>query len=357
MPVKVKQVGLGGSMNVQFTCNCCGLRNVNFQGSLLVEGSKRTVVSLAVTVAFIITGHGFAKFSKTLNSCLGISALSKNRYYEVLTLIYPHVNDILDDMCLEEQERMQEKADDELGSWSRAVVTSDGVWHTRGHFSKNGSFIVKNYMNGGLLWYAHKCMRGKDKVVSEALFEGTSKSMEGIMSDECYKRAKEEGCKVEVVWQDGDSSAAKSVKKHHPEGKVYKCGGHVGRAHVNQLKEAAKKKDFTEGIKAKYRTKFPEVTSSKCSCVRHRAGCGCLSDSFIKAARINHFCCLQQCNEPDEYARRMRVLAKYHCRDIHEWDGGECVFHRKKVCICKKCPEDEEPKCDGEPYKTKNTLK
>ena len=144
MPVKVKQVGLGGSMNVQFTCNCCGLRNVNFQGSLLVEGSKRTVVSLAVTVAFIITGHGFAKFSKTLNSCLGISALSKNRYYEVLTLIYPHVNDILDDMCLEEQERMQEKEDDELGSWSRAVVTSDGVWHTRGHFSKNGSFIVKN---------------------------------------------------------------------------------------------------------------------------------------------------------------------------------------------------------------------
>ena len=164
---------------------------------------------------------------------------------------------------------MQKKADDELGSWSRAVATSNGVWHTRGHFSKNGSFIVKNYMNGELLWYAHKCMRGKEKVVSKALFEVTSKSMEGIMSDECYERAKEEGCKVEVVWQDGDSSAAKSVKKHHLEGKVCKCGGHVGRAHVNQLKEAAKK-DFTEGIKAKYRAKFHEVTSSKCICVRHR---------------------------------------------------------------------------------------
>ena len=30
----------------------------------------------------------------------------------------------------------------ELGSWSWAVVTSDGVWQTRGHFSKNGSFII-----------------------------------------------------------------------------------------------------------------------------------------------------------------------------------------------------------------------
>ena len=88
-----------------------------------------------------------------------------------------------------------------------------------------------------------------------------------------------------------------------------------------------------------------------------QTGCGCLSDSFVKAARINHFCCLQQCNEPEEYARRMRALAKYHCRDIHERDGGECGFYYKKVCTCKKCPEDEEPKCDGEPYKTKNVLK
>ena len=40
------------------------------------------------------------------------------------------------------------------------MVTSDGVWHTRGHFSKNGSFIMKNYLTGGLLRYGHKCMRG-----------------------------------------------------------------------------------------------------------------------------------------------------------------------------------------------------
>lgn len=138
---------------------------------------------------------------------------------------------------------MQELSHDKLGSWTRAVVTSDGVWHNRGHFSKNGSFIVKNYLTGGILWYGHKCMQGKDDVVEEELYEGTAKSMEGVLA-ECYEQAKNEGCKVEAAWQDGDSSAAKSVSLHHPAAKVYKCGGHVGRAHSNNLKEAAKKKEF-----------------------------------------------------------------------------------------------------------------
>lgn len=72
-------------------------------------------------------------------------------------------------------------------------MTSDGVWHTRGHFSKNGSFIIKNYMTGGLLWYGHKCMRGNDDLVDDDLYEGTAKSMERVLSDECYGQAKVEG--------------------------------------------------------------------------------------------------------------------------------------------------------------------
>ena len=108
--------------------------------------------------------------------------------------MYPHITDILNEMCEEEKERMKQLNHEELGSWERAVVTSDGVWHTRGHFSKNGSFIIKNYLTGGLLWYGHKCMRGKDDVVDEELFEGTAKSMEGFLAGECYKEAREEGC-------------------------------------------------------------------------------------------------------------------------------------------------------------------
>lgn len=46
-----------------------------------------------------------------------------------------------------------------------------------------------------------------------------------MLAEECYEQAKNEGCKVEVVWQDGDSSAAKAIILHDPAGKVYKCGG------------------------------------------------------------------------------------------------------------------------------------
>lgn len=162
MAVKVEPTGLGGTMNVSIACNGCVLRNVNFRGSALVESSRPTVVGLALAVAFFRTGHGCAKFSKTLRQCLGISCISKNPYYETIKLIYLNITDILNGMCNEEKELMKEVDGGKLGSWKRVVVTSDGVWHTRGHFSKNSSFIIKNFLTGGLHWYGHRkinCMR------------------------------------------------------------------------------------------------------------------------------------------------------------------------------------------------------
>ena len=85
-------------------------------------------------------------------------------------------------------------------------------------------------------------MKGNDDVVDEDLYKGTAKSMEGCLADECYDKATKECCKIEVVWQDADSSSAQSVHKHQPEARVFKCGGHVGRAHYNQLKTVAKQK-------------------------------------------------------------------------------------------------------------------
>ena len=140
---KVEPTGLGGSLNVWFMCSGCEKRSLMFQGSAFVEGSKRTVVGLTLALSFL-SGHGFANFNRTLRQYLGILCISKNRYYDVIKLAYPHLKDILDEMCEDEKKNMQELSQDELGSWTRAVVTSDGVCHTHGHFSKNGSFIVKN---------------------------------------------------------------------------------------------------------------------------------------------------------------------------------------------------------------------
>ena len=132
MLAKVEANGRGGSLNASFTCNSCGLQTLNFQGSALVEGSRRTVVGLALATAFFISGHGFAKINKTLRQFPGISCLSKNRHYKVIKMVYLSITNILDGMCSDEKNKMKAMAPEVLVSWQRAVVTTDGVWHYQG---------------------------------------------------------------------------------------------------------------------------------------------------------------------------------------------------------------------------------
>ena len=47
-------------------------------------------------------------------------------------------------------------------------------------------------------------MRGND-IIDEPLFPGTAKAAESHLLEVLFKRAKEEGCNVEVNWQDTDS--------------------------------------------------------------------------------------------------------------------------------------------------------
>jgi hypothetical protein len=133
----------------------------------------------------------------------------------------------------------------------------------------------------------------------------------------------------------------------------------VGRAHYNKLKEVAKQKEFSATLKKKYQGQFPSVLTAKCKCDRHKSGFGSLGDSFLTNARINHFCCLQECDKSEEYARRMIALGTYHSKDVHTWgdaDVQSCGFHPDVVCSCGDCDENEKIGCSGVPYKTKNPL-
>ena len=47
--------------------------------------------------------RGYAKFSRTLRQGLSISCISKNPYDETFKLVYPHVTDILNEMCEDER--------------------------------------------------------------------------------------------------------------------------------------------------------------------------------------------------------------------------------------------------------------
>ena len=92
---------------------------------------------------------------------------------------------------------------------------------------------------------------------------------------------------VEVHWQDADSSS-NVVSEVFLTAKIMTCGGHAGRAHKNLLEVRAKQESFTNAFIARYEKQYPEVRTLTCHCRgKHKAGCGCLSVSFIGKALTN----------------------------------------------------------------------
>ena len=119
-----------------------------------------------------------------------------------------------------------------------------------------------------------------------------------------FGKAKEEAMHVEVQWQNGDSSSAKSFRQHFPNeenSKVMLCGGHAARAHTKLLGEYAKQKSFSVAMQDVHKKNFTTVTSVKCHCPkRHSKNCGYLSKAFLYGARTNFFYCLLQAEkDPD----------------------------------------------------------
>ena len=149
--------------------------------------------------------------------------------------MHPVVEEMVTEMCNQEKERMKAMDQTKLGSWSEAVTCADGTWQTRGFHSKNGTFTIRNYDTGALLYFTHLCQKGHDKTITSELYKGTSKSMEGYGATQLMKKAKEEGLNIKVHWQDADSSASKHVKEYYPDAEIMICGGHAEKAHLKQL--------------------------------------------------------------------------------------------------------------------------
>ena len=369
IPHEVVSTGLGGSVEVKLICNGCWARTLSFnssskhvvprQGHQLT--SVRTIVSLALQVAHFVFGSSYRQYYKTLKMGLGIPVVSEGTFNHVIEMVYGPVADMLREQTTEALEQMKTVDPRTIGSFQRAVTAGDGTWLQR-KFSKNFTFTLRNYMNNSLLYFVHLCMRGKDNIVPGELFLGTSKAAEGHGADLAFSLAKKDDLQIEVHWQDGDSSTATAFRKHYPDEskhKVLLCGGHIARAFEKNLKEYKTKKRFGDGFVRLHECDFPTVSQVECHCkLRHSysKGCGCLSDSFIKQARLNLYCCLVQAgSNPDAFATGMRNLGKYHSKDIHEWGGGSCNFHKQRICACKQCKD--EVLCEGKEYHTRSPLK
>ena len=182
-------------------------------------------------------------------------------------------------------------------------------------------------------------MRGADRICDEELWKGTAKAAEGHLSQKLWAKAKEEGLKVAINWQDADSSSAKGFRysfSNEQESKVMLCGGHVGRAHGKRLEELKTMSSFTPTYITLHKSEFPATQSVKCCCAgkkqkfvasSNKPACGFIGLGFIQNAKRNHYCALVQAGtSPEKYKETMLTLGKYHSRDIHEWEGFLVLF-------------------------------
>ena len=224
---------LGGAVTVRYSCDGCGLKGATFEAhskcETMLAGSN--TISVSLQVAFIIAGCTHATYYKTLSHSLVIDTVSAPTFMCTIRAMHSIVESMLDEVCEAAKQEMRDMKESELGSWQNAVTVADGTWQTRGWHSKNATFTIRYYLTGALLYYHHLCQKGRDEVIEEELYRGTSKSSEGFAARVTFQKAKEEGMHVAVHWQDADSSSAKAVREVFPDAEVMICGGYAGRAH------------------------------------------------------------------------------------------------------------------------------
>lgn len=245
-PERMRIAGLGDAVSIKYTCNGCVCQSTLFETSSKYELTGSCEISVVVQVAFIVAGCTHVTYYKVLQQALGLGAISWDTFQSTIERMYIPSSD---SMCDKAKQVMKSMNQDKLGSWSCAVTSARGTWMTRAFHSKNATFNIRNYFTGALLYRKHLCQKGRDNLIKEELYQGTSKGAEGYAARQTFKVAKEEGVNIAIQWQYADSSSSKAVSDHFPNAKVMICSGHAGRAHKKQLEKLSKKKCFTDDFK------------------------------------------------------------------------------------------------------------
>ena len=218
IPVEARTQQMGGAARIIYRCKRCS-KYYTFDSAILPD--HPTTMQTEQTQQGTTAGC-----TCTCNIQEGACSANYKGYAP------PVVEEMVEEMCSREKERMKNMSQEEFGSWTRAA---DGAWHTRGFHSKNSTFTIRNYFNGALLYFIHLCQKGRDHIIEEPLYKGTSKSTEGYGATLLMNVARTEGLNIEVHWQDGDSSSSKRVLEVYPGAKIMLCGGHAAKSHLKLL--------------------------------------------------------------------------------------------------------------------------
>ena len=99
----------------------------------------------------------------------------------------------------------------ECTTLSHPVTSADDARMTLGFHSKYFTFSIHSYHSGALLFL---CQQGRDDVVKEELYQGTSKGAKEYAACLAFNRAMEEGINIAFHWQDTDSSFSNAMTEH-----------------------------------------------------------------------------------------------------------------------------------------------
>ena len=345
---KCRLSGLGGALEMTFSCSGCAQRELNFKSSTDHE-TNQPVLGLMLQIAYVTAGCSYSRYHRSLELAMGMHIVSEHQFYQTLEFIAPVVKQLLDDVCEENRNDMKALDKNEMGSWQRACTEGDGTWLTR-KFSQNATFTIRNHLTRTLLYYEHACQRGRNE---DTLFMGTSKAAEGFLAERCFSKAKEDGMVIEVHWSDSDSSSDKAIRSVYPNVEIFRCTGHLARNHEARMNNWKGQKSFTQDQVKKYSEKYPSVKTVTCHCKKnhnYKNKCGCLTPEFVSKSKANFNQCLHNVGESRElFQSRMQSLGKYHGKNKHTWEGGQCDFHPLKLCTCGDCNK-ENILCQGKEY-------
>ena len=155
-PVGNRVQGNGGSIEVWYVCQGgCGAPAVRFDGARrnAHAGPALSQVGLQLAAAFLFAGNNRSRYQRWATGSGIDSPYSENQFLAVVKYLYPFIVQVLNEDVATARERLKL-----LGIG--AVVSGDGVWLMRGHFSQCGSFTVgdQEFLDA-LLAYAHAAAR------------------------------------------------------------------------------------------------------------------------------------------------------------------------------------------------------
>ena len=253
---KVLLQGRGGTIVMSFKCTGCSNRDIQYNSALDNENS----LSRALQVAFLFGGCHYSQYRRVMREGLSMFAVTSEVFFNTIKFMQPHVKAVLDRVCELGRQQMRDLPDGQLGSFKRAVTQGDCTWLTRGHYSQNATFTLRNHLTGALLYYRHLSQRtdlgcnkeedsGSDSdsidKSEEGEYKGTSKRAESYMAAIIFKTAKEEGMNIAFHWQDEDSSSSKCLLNVFPDCKMMVCAGHAARTFEKHVKRHTSAKTYT----------------------------------------------------------------------------------------------------------------